>query len=68
VHIITKKGKGYKPAETDPVLFHGLGPFQKETGQPLSSKTGGLPIPKYSAIRLPGLPGRTAVLLRLPRA
>ena len=42
VHVITKKGKGYKPAETDPVLFHGLGPFQKETGQPLSGKTGGI--------------------------
>ena len=47
VHIITKKGKGYKPAETDPVLFHGLGPFQKETGQPLSGKTGG---PSYTKV------------------
>ena len=47
VHIITKKGKGYKPAETDPVLFHGLGPFQKETGQPLSGKTSG---PSYTKV------------------
>lgn len=27
VHVITKKGKGYSPAENDPVLFHGIGPF-----------------------------------------
>ncbi len=37
VHAITKKGKGYKPAETYPDRFHGIGPFDKETGKPLSS-------------------------------
>ncbi len=32
VHVITKKGKGYKPAEDNPSLFHGVGPFNPETG------------------------------------
>lgn len=27
VHIVTKKGKGYSPAENDPEKFHGIGPF-----------------------------------------
>ncbi|MBQ8827987.1 MAG: 1-deoxy-D-xylulose-5-phosphate synthase, partial [Clostridia bacterium] len=34
VHVITKKGKGYKPAEEKPALFHGVSPFNKETGEP----------------------------------
>lgn len=33
VHVVTKKGKGYAPAEKDPEKFHGPGPFDKETGQ-----------------------------------
>lgn len=32
VHIITKKGKGYSPAENNPELFHGIGPFQISDG------------------------------------
>jgi 1-deoxy-D-xylulose-5-phosphate synthase len=35
VHVITKKGKGYPPAEIDPALFHGIGPFVVETGEPI---------------------------------
>ncbi|MDD5475421.1 MAG: 1-deoxy-D-xylulose-5-phosphate synthase [Syntrophales bacterium] len=37
VHVITKKGKGYSFAEAEPSRFHGLGPFDIETGQALSS-------------------------------
>lgn len=33
VHVITKKGKGYLPAEENPDIFHGVGPFDKETGE-----------------------------------
>jgi 1-deoxy-D-xylulose-5-phosphate synthase len=33
LHVITKKGKGYKPAEEDPTKFHGVGPFDIETGE-----------------------------------
>jgi len=32
VHIITKKGKGYAPAEEDPIRFHGIGAFDPATG------------------------------------
>ncbi len=37
LHMITKKGKGYEPAEKNPGMFHGIGPFNIETGAPLSS-------------------------------
>ncbi|MDD5135912.1 MAG: 1-deoxy-D-xylulose-5-phosphate synthase, partial [Candidatus Omnitrophica bacterium] len=33
IHVITKKGKGYKFAENDPAAFHGTGPFDLETGK-----------------------------------
>lgn len=39
VHVITKKGKGYLPAERHPARFHGTGAFDVETGLPLSKKT-----------------------------
>ena len=32
IHIITKKGKGYRPAEHDPSTFHGVGPFNISDG------------------------------------
>jgi len=34
LHVITKKGKGYEPAEKDPTYFHGVGPFDRDTGKP----------------------------------
>ena len=37
LHVITKKGKGYAPAEEEPSRFHGIGRFDPETGE--SSKT-----------------------------
>ena len=35
VHIITQKGKGFKPAEDNPTPFHGISPFDKITGTPI---------------------------------
>ncbi|SFU42894.1 1-deoxy-D-xylulose-5-phosphate synthase [Nitrosomonas eutropha] len=32
LHIVTRKGKGYKPAEEDPVLYHGVGKFEPRQG------------------------------------
>ncbi len=32
IHVLTKKGMGYRPAEMDPARFHGIGPFDKKTG------------------------------------
>lgn len=37
VHVLTTKGKGYPPAEKNPGDFHGVGPFDVETGVPLPS-------------------------------
>ena len=34
VHVITKKGKGYPPAEANPARFHSVPPFHIETGEP----------------------------------
>lgn len=33
VHVITRKGKGYPPAERNPELYHGVGPFERDTGK-----------------------------------
>jgi 1-deoxy-D-xylulose-5-phosphate synthase len=41
VHVVTKKGRGYPPAEADSPRFHGVPPLNKVTGHPLSS--GGSP-------------------------
>ena len=47
IHVITTKGKGYKPAEQNPSLFHGVGPFELETGKVLKGKGGAA---SYTAI------------------
>ena len=39
VHVVTKKGRGYEPAERHPDKFHGIGPFEIETGQLKQPKT-----------------------------
>ncbi len=38
VHVMTKKGKGYGPAEKNPSRFHGVEPFDIATGKPLAEK------------------------------
>lgn len=40
VHVVTKKGKGYQPAEDNPGGFHGIGRFDIDSGEPLSSHKG----------------------------
>ena len=37
VHVLTKKGKGYKPAEESPNKFHGTGPFDIATGKKITN-------------------------------
>ncbi len=37
VHVLTKKGKGYLPAEENPSKFHGTGPFEVETGEAITT-------------------------------
>ena len=38
VHVMTKKGAGYEPAEKNPARFHGAEPFDIATGKPLKKK------------------------------
>ena len=38
IHVLTKKGKGYPPAEKHPARFHGAEPFDVQTGVPLKKK------------------------------
>lgn len=47
LHLITKKGKGYAPAEADPVKYHGVSPFDPNQGIVPSSKPAK---PTYSKI------------------
>ena len=46
LHVLTKKGKGYEPAEKHPSRFHGVDPFSVETGLPLKKKQG----PNYTDV------------------
>jgi 1-deoxy-D-xylulose-5-phosphate synthase len=41
LHIVTRKGAGYQPAEEDPILYHGVGKF--DPGQGIVSKSGSNP-------------------------
>ncbi|WP_125143312.1 1-deoxy-D-xylulose-5-phosphate synthase [Clostridium transplantifaecale] len=38
IHVMTRKGKGYTPAERNPSAFHGVEPFDIETGKPIGKK------------------------------
>lgn len=40
IHVITKKGKGYAPAEADSDTWHGLGPYKIESGEQIKSVSG----------------------------
>lgn len=40
LHVVTKKGKGYLPAEESPDEFHGIGKFDIDSGEPISSHKG----------------------------
>ncbi len=41
LHIVTRKGKGYEPAEKDPILYHGVTKFDSDAG--ITPKSGGKP-------------------------
>jgi 1-deoxy-D-xylulose-5-phosphate synthase len=40
LHVVTRKGKGWEPAESDPVFWHGATPFSVETGEVTRKKPG----------------------------
>ncbi len=47
LHVVTRKGKGYAPAEADPITWHGPGPFDPVSGTLLKQRASG---PTYSAV------------------
>ena len=47
LHVMSKKGKGYAPAEANPVYFHGVGAFEKKTGSSLKPKG---KVPTYTEV------------------
>ncbi|WP_407308336.1 1-deoxy-D-xylulose-5-phosphate synthase [Desulfosporosinus sp. SB140] len=46
VHVLTCKGKGFKPAEENPDIFHGVGPFDPDTGKIIKKSAP----PTYTAV------------------
>jgi 1-deoxy-D-xylulose-5-phosphate synthase len=47
LHVVTRKGQGYAPAEADPITWHGPGPFDPGSGQIFKEKTRS---PSYSQV------------------
>jgi 1-deoxy-D-xylulose-5-phosphate synthase len=47
VHVLTKKGKGYAPAEQDPIRFHAVTPFHVLSGKAKKEKG---PVPTYTEV------------------
>ncbi|MGH8227657.1 MAG: 1-deoxy-D-xylulose-5-phosphate synthase [Steroidobacteraceae bacterium] len=47
LHLVTQKGKGYAPAEADPIKWHGPGPFDPRTGVVYKEKSSG---PTYTQV------------------
>ncbi len=47
LHVVTRKGKGYAPAEADPIKWHGPGPFDPVSGTIFKEKSSG---PTYSQV------------------
>jgi 1-deoxy-D-xylulose-5-phosphate synthase len=48
VHVLTKKGRGYEPAEKNPTYFHGVGCFEPETG--VAKKFPVCSLPSYTEV------------------
>jgi 1-deoxy-D-xylulose-5-phosphate synthase len=47
LHVVTRKGKGYAPAEADPIKWHGPGPFDPASGKIFKEASSG---PTYSQV------------------
>lgn len=67
VHVLTKKGKGYAPAEKNPSAFHGVNPFDISTGKQKKAKTA----PSYTDVfskKLVELAGRDKRIVAITAA
>ncbi len=66
LHVVTKKGKGYPPAEEDPVKFHSAPAFDIKTGESLQEKT-----PTYTGVikeKLVELAGKNKKIMAITAA
>jgi 1-deoxy-D-xylulose-5-phosphate synthase len=68
VHVVTRKGKGYEPAEADPVFWHGATPFSVETGQVAQKKPGPPSYTKVFAETLTELAGKDPRIVAITAA
>lgn len=50
IHVLTRKGKGYAPAENNPVRFHGVGCFEPETGGQVANSKGAPAPPSHTKV------------------
>ncbi|MCG8432044.1 MAG: 1-deoxy-D-xylulose-5-phosphate synthase [Candidatus Omnitrophica bacterium] len=50
LHVVTRKGKGYVPAEKNPVAFHGTGAFDVSTGKASSCAAPAVKQPSYTSV------------------
>jgi 1-deoxy-D-xylulose-5-phosphate synthase len=50
LHVVTKKGKGFAPAEENPCAYHGVGAYDPDTGEPLSRNGGKKDGPTYTQV------------------
>ncbi|TVM18481.1 1-deoxy-D-xylulose-5-phosphate synthase [Oceanidesulfovibrio indonesiensis] len=72
VHVLTRKGKGYEPAESNPTYFHGVGCFEPETGLAKKFTVDGCPeIPSYTEVfgdTLANLAGKDSSVIAITAA
>jgi 1-deoxy-D-xylulose-5-phosphate synthase len=66
VHVISKKGKGYQPAETDGQRLHGVGPFDRSNGRPVGA--GGMTFTKAFGTTLVDLAKRDKRIVAITAA
>ena len=50
IHALTTKGKGYEPAEIDPVKYHGVGPFEVNDGKFIKPVSNSKKVPTYTEV------------------
>lgn len=62
VHVCTKKGHGYAPAEKNPAFFHGVSPFDRESGEIHSSEKTYSDIFGETLTRLAGIDSRVCAI------
>ena len=67
LHLVTQKGRGYEPAEGQPVTYHGVTPFDRQTGRLHKGKPGARATPRSSAPGCTTPPSRTRAWSASPR-